>query len=46
MTPLRWLHATVLLAGRASELTENDLDQMQPAAPSSPRSAGHCRPAK
>lgn len=28
MTPLRWLHATVLLAGRASDLTKTDLDQM------------------
>ena len=28
MTPMRWLHATVLLAGRAAELTEPDLDQM------------------
>ena len=28
MPPLRWLHATVLLAGRATELTEPDLDQM------------------
>jgi 2'-5' RNA ligase len=28
MTPLRWLHATVLLAGRAADLTQGDLDQM------------------
>jgi 2'-5' RNA ligase len=28
MTPLRWLHATVLLAGRAADLTQADLDQM------------------
>jgi hypothetical protein len=28
MTPLRWLHATVLLAGRAADLTQTDLDQM------------------
>ncbi len=28
MTPLRWLHATVLLAGRASDLPQADLDQM------------------
>ena len=28
MTPLRWLHATVLLVGRAADLTEPDLDQM------------------
>lgn len=28
MTPLRWLHATVLLAGRAADLTHTDLDQM------------------
>jgi 2'-5' RNA ligase len=27
-TPLRWLHATVLLAGRAADLTQADLDQM------------------
>jgi|tagenome__1003787_1003787.scaffolds.fasta_scaffold20974350_1 2'-5' RNA ligase len=28
MTPLRWLHATVLLVGRAADLTQADLDQM------------------
>jgi len=28
MTPLRWLHATVLLVGRAAELTQADMDQM------------------
>jgi 2'-5' RNA ligase len=28
MTPPRWLHATVLLAGRAADLTQADLDQM------------------
>jgi hypothetical protein len=28
MIPLRWLHATVLLAGRAADLTQVDLDQM------------------
>lgn len=28
ITPLRWLHATVLLAGRAAELTQADMDQM------------------
>ncbi|HEY6311414.1 MAG TPA: 2'-5' RNA ligase family protein [Streptosporangiaceae bacterium] len=28
MTPLRWLHATVLLVGRAAELTRPDLDQI------------------
>jgi len=28
MTPLRWLHATVLLVGRAADLIEPDLDQM------------------
>ena len=28
MTPLRWLHATVLLAGRAADLTQADMDQM------------------
>lgn len=28
LTPLRWLHATVLLIGRASDLTQADLDQM------------------
>ena len=28
MTPLRWLHATVLLAGRAADLTRADMDQM------------------
>jgi 2'-5' RNA ligase len=28
MTPLRWLHATVLLAGRAAALTSADMDQM------------------
>jgi hypothetical protein len=28
MTPARWLHATVLLAGSASELTRADMDQM------------------
>jgi hypothetical protein len=28
MTPLRWLHATVLLVGRAADLTQSDLDQM------------------
>jgi 2'-5' RNA ligase superfamily len=28
MAPLRWLHATVLLAGRAADLTQADLDQM------------------
>jgi hypothetical protein len=28
MTPLRWLHATVLLVGRAANLTQADLDQM------------------
>ena len=28
MTPLRWLHATVLLVGRAADLTRADLDQM------------------
>ena len=28
MTPLRWLHATVLLAGRAPDLTRADMDQM------------------
>ncbi len=28
LTPLRWLHATVLLAGRAADLTQADLDQM------------------
>jgi 2'-5' RNA ligase len=28
MTPLRWLHATVLLAGRAADLTQVDLDRM------------------
>jgi 2'-5' RNA ligase len=27
-TPLRWLHATVLLAGRAGDLTQADMDQM------------------
>jgi hypothetical protein len=27
-TPLRWLHATVLLAGRAADLTQADMDQM------------------
>jgi len=32
MTPLRWLHATVLLAGRAADLTQADLDQMLRAA--------------
>jgi len=32
MTPLRWLHATVLLAGRAADLTQADLDQMLKAA--------------
>jgi 2'-5' RNA ligase len=28
MTPLRWLHATVLLVGRAGDLTQADMDQM------------------
>jgi 2'-5' RNA ligase len=28
MTPLRWLHATVLLVGRAADLTQDDMDQM------------------
>lgn len=28
LTPLRWLHATVLLAGRAADLTQADLDHM------------------
>jgi 2'-5' RNA ligase len=28
MTPRRWLHATVLLVGRAADLTQPDLDQM------------------
>ena len=28
MTPMRWLHATVLLAGRAADLTQADMDQM------------------
>lgn len=28
MTPLRWLHATVLYVGRAAEVTQADLDQM------------------
>jgi len=28
MTPQRWLHATVLLAARATDLTQADLDQM------------------
>jgi 2'-5' RNA ligase len=28
MVPLRWLHATVLLVGRAADLTRADLDQM------------------
>jgi 2'-5' RNA ligase len=28
MTPLRWLHATVMLAGRAADLTQADMDQM------------------
>jgi 2'-5' RNA ligase len=28
MTPLRWLHATVLLVGRAADLAQADLDQM------------------
>ena len=28
MTPLRWLHATVLLGGRAADLTQPDLEQM------------------
>lgn len=28
MTPLRWLHATVLLVGRAADLTQADIDQM------------------
>jgi hypothetical protein len=28
MTPLRWFHATVLLAGRAADLTQADLNQM------------------
>jgi hypothetical protein len=28
MTPLRWLHATVLLAGRAADLTRADMDQL------------------
>jgi 2'-5' RNA ligase len=32
MTPLRWLHATVLLAGHAADLTQADLDQMLRAA--------------
>jgi 2'-5' RNA ligase superfamily len=32
MTPLRWLHATVLLAGRAADLTQAGLDQMLRAA--------------
>lgn len=27
-TPLRWLHATVLLVGRAADLTRADMDQM------------------
>ncbi len=44
MTPIRWLHVTVLLAGRAADLTQADMDEMiamtlcystsqQPAAP-------------
>ena len=28
MTPMRWLHATVLLVGRAADLTQADMDQM------------------
>jgi 2'-5' RNA ligase len=28
MTPLRWLHATVLLVGRAADLTQADMNQM------------------
>jgi 2'-5' RNA ligase len=32
MTPLRWLHATVLLAGHAADLTQADLDRMLSAA--------------
>jgi 2'-5' RNA ligase len=28
MTPLHWLHATVLLVGRTTDLTQSDLDQM------------------
>jgi hypothetical protein len=28
MTPMRWLHATVLLVGRTADLTQSDLDQM------------------
>jgi hypothetical protein len=32
MTPLRWLHATVLLAGHAADLPQADLDQMLRAA--------------
>jgi 2'-5' RNA ligase len=28
MTPARWLHATVLLAASASELTQSDMEQM------------------
>jgi hypothetical protein len=28
MTPLRWLHATVLLVGRAADLTQADMDKM------------------
>jgi 2'-5' RNA ligase len=28
MTPLRWLHATVLLVGRAADLTQAEMDQM------------------
>jgi 2'-5' RNA ligase len=28
MTPLRWLHATVMLAGRAADLTQADMDEM------------------
>jgi 2'-5' RNA ligase len=28
MTPMRWLHVTVLLAGREAELTQADMDEM------------------
>jgi 2'-5' RNA ligase len=28
MTPIRWLHVTVLLAGRAADLTQADMDEM------------------